>query len=312
MNLRQLQNFIHIVDTGSITRTAHNIGIAQPALTLQIAQMEDELGTQLLLRSSRGVAPTAAGLMLYRQARLVQRQMEQLPHVVRGAGTELAGEVVVGFATALAPMFSSPLAAEVLARYPQVKVRMLEGESALQRELVVHSRVDMAVLIDHHASPAGLQHRPLCTLGLAMLCDGTDPRDADGAPLPLAEALERVVAMPGAANPVRMAVEIALRQAGLPQREVRLELNSLTALVHAVAYGIGPVLAPRIPLADLHAPAGLRYRPVIGLEQALQVSLCTSKDMPTSLAAHAVQQALVGIVEERVRGDDWPRPAPSA
>jgi LysR family nitrogen assimilation transcriptional regulator len=312
MNLRQLQNFIHVVDTGSITRTAHNIGLAQPALTLQIAQMEEELGIQLLLRSSRGVVPTAAGLALYRQARMVQRQMEQLNHVVRGAGTGLAGEVVVGFATALAPIFSSPLAAEVLTRYPQVKMRMLEGESALQHEMVAHSRVDMALLINHDTSSAGLEHQPLCTLGLAMLCNGLDPRDADGAPVALAEAVQRVVAMPGAGNPVRLAVEAALKHSGLPPCDVRLELNSLTALVHAAACGLGPVLAPRVPLADMHAPAGLHYRSVIGLEQALQVSLCTSKDLPVTQAASAVMHSLVEIVEERIGREDWPRSAPAS
>jgi len=307
VNLRQLSNFIHIVDTGSITRTAHNIGIAQPALTLQIAQMEEELGTQLLLRSSRGVVPTAAGLMLYRQARTVQRQMEQLAHVVRGAGVELAGQVVVGFATALAPVLASPLAAEVLARYPKIKIRMTEGESALQQELVTHSRVDLAVLIDH-AAPAGLHFEPLFTLGLGLLCDGKDRRDRAGAPIGLAEAMARAVAIPGAANPVRMAVDAALKQAALPPADVRLELNSLSALIHATASGIGPVIAPLMPLADHHAPAGLVFRPIVGMSQSLQASLCTSKDLPTSLAAHAVQRALVEIVNERVQRDDWPRP----
>jgi LysR family nitrogen assimilation transcriptional regulator len=308
VNLRQLNNFIHIVDTGSITRTAHNIGIAQPALTLQIAQMEEELGTQLLLRSSRGVVPTAAGLMLYRQARTVQRQMEQLPHVVRGAGVELAGQVVVGFATALAPMLAFSLAAGILARYPKIKLRMMEGESALQQELATHSRVDLAVLIDH-AAPAGLQFQPLFTLGLGMLCDGKDARDQAGAPIELACAMARIVALPGAANPVRMAVDAALGEAGLPPADVRLELNSLTALVHAVAFGIGPVIAPLMPLADLHAPKGLFYRPIVGMCRSLQASLCTSKDLPTSLAAHAVQRALIEIVNERVQRADWPRPS---
>jgi LysR family nitrogen assimilation transcriptional regulator len=215
--------------------------------------------------------------------------------------------VVVGFATALAPVLASPLAAEVLARYPKIRIRMMEGESALQQELVTHSRVDLAVLIDH-AAPAGLHFEPLFTLGLGLLCDGKDTRDKTGAPIELAEAMARAVAIPGAANPVRMAVDAALKQAALPPADVRLELNSLSALIHAAAFGIGPVIAPLMPLADHHAPAGLVFRPIAGMGQSLQASLCTSKDLPTSLAAHAVQRALVEIVNERVQRDDWPRP----
>ncbi|GAA4341053.1 nitrogen assimilation transcriptional regulator NAC [Pigmentiphaga soli] len=306
MNLRQLRNFIHIVDTGSITRTAHNIGIAQPALTLQIAQLEEELRTQLLLRSPRGVTPTAAGLMLYRQARQVLRQMEQLPHAVRSTAAELEGEVVAGFSTAMVPLFAAPLAACVMARHPRLKMRVLEGESTLLQEMVAHSRVDMAVLIDSGAVPTGLQHQVLCTLGVGLLCDGSAPDDVPGRPIALAEAARRVAAMPGPANPIRLAVEAALQQAGLPPPAIRLELNSLPALSSAVSNGLGPVFAPLVPLSAMPVAPGMHFRPVAGLEQALQACLCTSREMPVSLAAHAVQRALIEAVEIRTQRDDWP------
>src|SRR6516162_4867640 len=61
MELRSIQYFVQVADEGSITRTADKIGIAQPALTRHIKQLEAELGTQLLIRLPRGVRLTTSG-----------------------------------------------------------------------------------------------------------------------------------------------------------------------------------------------------------------------------------------------------------
>src|SRR5215510_16343723 len=61
MELRSIQYFVQVADEGSITRTADKIGIAQPALTRHIKQLEAELGTQLLMRLPRGVRLTTSG-----------------------------------------------------------------------------------------------------------------------------------------------------------------------------------------------------------------------------------------------------------
>jgi hypothetical protein len=60
MDFRQLRYFVAIVDCGSLSKAAKQVYVAQPALSQQIAGLESELDTQLLLRSSRAVKPTEA------------------------------------------------------------------------------------------------------------------------------------------------------------------------------------------------------------------------------------------------------------
>jgi len=60
MQYRHLHYFVSVVDAGSFSRAASTIHVAQPALSQQIAQLEEQLGVSLLLRSARGVRPTAA------------------------------------------------------------------------------------------------------------------------------------------------------------------------------------------------------------------------------------------------------------
>lgn len=83
MDVRQLRNFVAIVDSGSLSKAAERLLIAQPSLSQQLRTLEEELQTQLLIRSAQGVVPTDAGKTLYRHARVVLRQMEQIREEVR-------------------------------------------------------------------------------------------------------------------------------------------------------------------------------------------------------------------------------------
>src|ERR1700744_6781997 len=108
MQYRQLRYYVKIVEAGSFSRAAALIHIAQPALSLQIAELEDYLGVSLLQRSVRGVRPTAAGELLYREATAVLKYLEQIPGVVRSSGGVAQGVVSIGMASVLGPDTEAP------------------------------------------------------------------------------------------------------------------------------------------------------------------------------------------------------------
>ncbi|WP_414695549.1 LysR family transcriptional regulator [Paraburkholderia sp.] len=74
MDIRQLKYFVAIVDCGSLSKAAEQLCVAQPSLSQQVAGLETELKTTLLLRSHQGVQPTEASRALYLRARDVLRQ----------------------------------------------------------------------------------------------------------------------------------------------------------------------------------------------------------------------------------------------
>src|SRR3982751_4338470 len=82
MNLRQLRYFVKIVELGNMTRAAESLYVAQPALGMQVRQLEEDLGVTLLIRHSRGVEPTPAGRLLHTRAieilALVDRAREEV------------------------------------------------------------------------------------------------------------------------------------------------------------------------------------------------------------------------------------------
>ncbi len=71
MDIRQLRYFVAIVEHGSITRASEMLNVAQPALSLHLKNMEEHLGTRLLIRSRTGVMPTEAGTLLAQRAQTI-------------------------------------------------------------------------------------------------------------------------------------------------------------------------------------------------------------------------------------------------
>src|SRR5262249_25004719 len=106
MQFRHLRYFVKIVEAGSFSRAAATIHVAQPALSQQIAELEEQLGVTLLQRSARGVRPTPSGEALYREASAILRQIEQLPGIVRSTGGEIEGAVGVGMSSTFAATFA--------------------------------------------------------------------------------------------------------------------------------------------------------------------------------------------------------------
>src|SRR5437763_916176 len=95
MELRSIQYFVQVADEGSITRTADKIGIAQPALTRHIKQLEAELGTQLLTRLPRGVRLTTSGRDFLDHARTIMLEVTRASEHVRSKAQSPRGRLRV-------------------------------------------------------------------------------------------------------------------------------------------------------------------------------------------------------------------------
>src|SRR5580704_16071774 len=98
MQFRQLRYFVSIVEAGSFSRAATVVHVAQPALSQQVADLEARLAVELLHRSARGIQPTAAGAILYKEAKVLLQQLDQIPAIVRSTSGEVEGAVNLGIA----------------------------------------------------------------------------------------------------------------------------------------------------------------------------------------------------------------------
>jgi len=123
MDLKQLRALLAIVETGSVTKAADVLHIAQPAISRQVKLLEEELGVGLFDRERHGMVLTPAGRKLVERARRALKELDKAKEEISPKSTEVAGSVVVGFLPSTADLFVSALMWRVRESYPHILVR---------------------------------------------------------------------------------------------------------------------------------------------------------------------------------------------
>src|ERR687892_173394 len=126
MELRHLRYFLAIVAERHFTRAAQKLGIAQPPLSQQIRQLEDEVGTSLFSRNPRGVTLTAAGEAFLPHAEAALREVDRARTAARRVRHGDLGTIRVGFTSAasLNPLVPAAISA-FRNTYPDVELRLV-------------------------------------------------------------------------------------------------------------------------------------------------------------------------------------------
>lgn len=146
MDLRHLRYFIAVAEELSFTRAAERLHTAQPSLSRQIMQLEEEVGAPLLVRTKRRVVLTAAGRVLLREARLVLNKADQALRLAASAGTGEAGELSIGLMPVAEVVILPRLLPAIAATLPHVRV-LLHSQSLREQLAALRDvSVDVAFL----------------------------------------------------------------------------------------------------------------------------------------------------------------------
>src|SRR5689334_4758780 len=144
--LRQLQYVVAVAETLSFRQAAERCSVSQPALSAQLAQMEEALGVRLFERDRRRVLVTAAGRAVVERARGVLRETDDLVEVARRSGDALAGTLRIGIIPTISSYLLPRLAAAIRAAYPRLKVRWVEDKTDVLVRTLEGGALDAALL----------------------------------------------------------------------------------------------------------------------------------------------------------------------
>ncbi|WP_055483357.1 LysR substrate-binding domain-containing protein [Sphaerimonospora mesophila] len=145
--LVQLRYFVTAAELGSMTAASRELMVAQSAISAAIAQVERELGVQLLIRHhARGLSLTRSGERFLVEAREFLSHAAALAQSARGLAGSLTGELSVGCLTALAPFYLSRLLREFAGRFPGVRVTVIEGEISAMEAALLDGRCEAALV----------------------------------------------------------------------------------------------------------------------------------------------------------------------
>lgn len=301
MDTRRLSAFVKIVDTGSLTRAADNLHVAQPALSQQVAALEAHFRQRLLIRSKRGVVPTEAGRALYRHAQIILRQLSQAQTDVGQSTQAVAGAVSLGLAPYSAgAALALPLLQLVRTRFPGIVLHINENFGGVISELVMTGKMDMALI--YQSGPIrGVKFEPMFEEELFLL---SSRRIASGQDRDVSlVALEGVpLLLPSRIHTIRKLVDSAFERAGIVANLVA-EIESAATLASAVDSGIGATILPwssASAIADSQRRTNGRELYISRITEpslTARVSICTPDHLAMSDAALAVHALILELVE---------------
>lgn len=302
MDLRQLKYFVAIYELRNLSHAADHCNVAQSAVSHHLARLEDELGTPLFKRRSRGMDPTAAGERLYVHAIDIFNRLRMAEDDVKNGGKVLSGEITVGMPYSVIKVIGVELMRAVRERYPAVTLILKEALSGIGFDHLVTEQCEFSLLynppqddrirqkplldeqlyfIGHPSllgdAPDPLQFRNLTEYPLMLLSSGTFSRALMDKPQ-LLHSLER-------ASSVRLA--------------------SVAATIGALEAAIACTVAPQVLVADQLQRGELVARRIINPEPVRTLYLAERSNNSSSFLSEKIAQLVEELVQDAVLKGRW-------
>jgi LysR family hydrogen peroxide-inducible transcriptional activator len=244
ITLRQLRYFNALARQGHFGRAAEACAISQPALSMQIKDLEDALGGVLLERSPRQVALTTFGEEAAPRVRDILRLVDELEDLARASRDRLAGRLRIGMIPTIAPYLLPEVIGNLTRMHPELDIHVRETLTPKLIEELADGRLDTAIVALPVSEPS-LVEVALFSEHFLLVRPGED----EGKPMPSSKMLRtmRLLLLEEGHCFRDQALSFCNMQSS-PPREV-LDASSLSTLVQMVSAGIGVTLIPEMAVA---------------------------------------------------------------
>ena len=290
MDIRHLLTFCTVVDRGSFSGAAEDLGISQPAVSAQIRSLEERLGQRLLDRNGRRVTLTEAGLVLEVHARRMVALEADLEREMGEVGARIAGRLLVGSSTGPGEVLLPRLLGAFRAEHPDVTVSLVVHDTQTICDRVLDGELELGI-VGADRPQRGLEFAPFLRDELVVIVGKGHPL-AGRRSIALEELAAEPLLMQQQGSGVRAVLEGALRAAGIRLQDVRveMELGLQQSVKAAVLDGLGITVISRLAVAAEVADGLLVALPIEGHELARDFSVVrASGRTPTRLTSAFVE-----------------------
>lgn len=147
MDLKMLQYFVTVAETGSFTQAARKLHLTQPSLSKMVRLLEDELGVLLIDRSAKPIELTDAGSAILKSARHVLQSVEQMSGELAEVMTLKKGKLHLGIPPMLGSTFLPPVIERFLTLYPDIRLQVTERGGKRLEEDILQGELDFGMVI---------------------------------------------------------------------------------------------------------------------------------------------------------------------
>lgn len=281
MNFKHIQYVLTVLREGSITAASKKLYVSQPALSQTIKQIETDLGATIFDRSSESIALTYAGECYVEAAQRILDIERSMRAQIAEAKEVVHGRMRVGISAQRGIQLLPRVIPEFAARYPYIKIELVEHGSATLERLTAEGECDIALLTTNE-KPNKLNYVLIENEELVLVAARSTKfahRFADGEPVDIAEAKDErfVFLQPG--HSVRVIQDRLFEQHRISP-QVLLETGNLEAAKHITARANAVMLCPKVYISGA---TDLQFRvqchPILGNDYARHFFLCYRKSM---------------------------------
>lgn len=291
MNLNHLRVFASVAQAGNLTRAARALHLSQPAVSKQLADLEQDLGAMLFDRLPRGVRLTAAGEALRPHAERILLAEKAAQHDLRGLLGMSHGRLSIGASTTIGSYLVPSLFGELRRVHPTLELDLQIANTAAIQAAVLDNDVDLGLTEGLIAADA-LHVESVAADEMVAIAPPGHPALAR-APLRASELGALPLLMRERGSGTREVVEAALRDRGLSIEPV-MSLGGTEALKNAVLHGLGLAIVSRLTVEHELRIGRLAELPIEDLRIRRDLHLVTLQGKTPSPAAAAFIALLRG------------------
>jgi LysR family transcriptional regulator, nitrogen assimilation regulatory protein len=292
MEIRQLRYFVKVVEASSLTRAAEQLHIAQPALSLQMQKLEEEVGEQLLVRHSRGIKLTVAGECLFTHAQRILEQLEAAQSDLRELRGELQGQVRIGMPRNVSQMLAVAVIENASRLMPKVQIGLVEHMSEHLDGLLAAGRLDMTFSYGD-GELKRCEYEPVLLERLCLI----SPYQAwarPGAEIDFAELGRLPMILPSHPHALRKVVAETAEYVGIALNVIH-EVDSVQTMAQMVEAGLGNTVLPFPAVEEGVANRRLTSKRIVRPEVTRRLQLVYPARQTATRAQMAVRKLLLEL-----------------
>ncbi len=289
LNLDQLETFADVVELGSFTAAAERLSLTQPAVSLQVRQLERRLGVRLVERVGRKATPTAAGTELLGHARQIRAAVEAALDGMADYAAGTAGRVRLGTGATACIYLLPPVLGELRRRLPDLEITISTGNTAEIVRAVEENAIDVG-FVTLPASGRMLEVEPILDDEFVAIA-AADRRLPKSVTAKALSALPLLLYEPG--GNTRRIVDEWLTRTGVEVKPV-MALGSVEAIKELVGAGLGCSVLPRLSLDDETGRGRLNIRP-LSPRLSRKLAVVVRRDKPRHLGLREMIAALESL-----------------
>ena len=255
-----MQYFVSLYEEGNVTRAARRLNVVQPALSMQIAKLEAELGQKLFERSRQGMAPTAAGRILFRHLLPILRDVSAAKQEMARLSGEISGRIAIGLITSVTQSVLARSLATFASRHPSVEVNVAEGYTATFMDWVASGQLDFAI-INQTRKRVGLVSEPILDEEM-VLVTGASAELPVPTPVALRDVAKLKLVVPSKRHGLRQVLDQHAEAEGI-ELSPKYEVDALVPLAELVASTDWVTILPAITVHGSLNDGSLRAYPIV-------------------------------------------------